>query len=148
MKPTHKKKNTFVVKFSPLYDATLFQGCKSTPLAVVKQNGALVQNESSWLNATKFPNPCAYNMAAEYKVLAPVMGELASTITEYLDKETGQPVLMLFPTTDVYIFDGFEENYMTRLNHASRRDFYYRVQKLSGLIDKALAIQLQNRKVR
>lgn len=148
IKPSQKKKKTIVIKFSPLYDTTLFQGRKSTPLAIVKENSTKIQNESGWLKCTEFPNPCAYHMAAEYKILAPIMGELASTITEYMDKETGQPVLMLFPTTDVYIFDSFEENYMSRLNHASRRNFYYRVNKLSPLIDKALMVQLQHQKVK
>lgn len=142
-KQTHKKKNTFVIRFSPLYDATLFEGCKSTPLAVVKRNGVQVQNETGWLSCTEFPNPCAFHMAAEYKVLAPVMGPASRTITQYLDKETGKPVLMLFPTTDVYIYDGYEDDYLKHLNHASRRDFYHQVNKLSKLIDMALARQMQ-----
>ncbi len=142
-KPTKKKKNTVVIRFSPLYDATLFEGCQSTPLAVVKRNGVQVQNETGWMSCTNFPNPCAFNMAAEYKSLAPVMGPLSRTITQYLDKDTGQPVLMLFPTTDVYIYDGYETDYLQHLNHASRRDFYNQVNKLSKLIDMALARQMQ-----
>ena len=146
LKATHKKKNTMVIKYSPLCDATLFGGRRNIPLAVVKRNGVPVQNESDFMTLTEFPNPCAYNMAVEYKVLSPVMGELARTITEYLDKETGQPVLMLFPTTDVYVYDGFENNYMERLNHASRRDFYYQVNRLSQLIDTAIRNEMQKKR--
>ena len=73
------------------------------------------------------------------------MGEkMASTIVEYLDKETGRPVLMLVPTT-CHIFDGYENNYMERLNHASRRDLEYQMRKREMLIDAALKARQQTK---
>ena len=64
------------------------------------------------------------------------MGDkMASTVIEYLDKETGKPVLMLFPTT-CYIFDGYENNYMQHLNHASRRDFEHQIKMREQCINK------------
>lgn len=141
-----KKKNTYVLKISGLQSMPgIFAMCKSTPLPVIVKNGQQTQSESDWMAATSFPNPGALHMQMEYKFLEPYMGEkMASTIVEYLDKETGRPVLMLFPTT-CHIFDGYENNYMEHLNHASRRDLQYQMHKRGLLIDAALKARQQVR---
>lgn len=134
-----KKKNTYVLKISGLLVTPgVFSMCRSTPLPVITKNGEQTQSASGWMAGTPFPNPGASDMQMEYKFLEPYMGEkMASTIVEYLDKETGRPVLMLFPTT-CHIFDGYENNYMERLNHASRRDLEYQINIRQRMIDAYL----------
>lgn len=135
---SHKKKNTYVVKLNNMFfNFTLFQLCNDTPMPVVILNGREIQQNNSWLSGTKFPNPNTYNMIAEYPQLEPTMGKLSCTIVEYLDKDNGRPVLKLFPST-IYIHNGYEKDYMTHLNHASRRDLEYQIQLRARLIDKAL----------
>ena len=71
------------------------------------------------------------------------MGEkIATQIIEYLDKRTGQPVLQVFPEL-IQIFDGYEENYMSRLNHASRRDLKKQIALRERLISEFMARQQQ-----
>lgn len=137
---THKKKNTYIVKVNNLMaDMSAFGMCQNTPLPVIVQNGQRVQNGTgAWMRGTNFPNPAAASMQAEFDVLKPVMGEkLASMIIEYLDKDTGRPVLTLFPTS-VYVHDGYEKNYMSHLNHASRQDLNHQLKIREQLIDKLI----------
>lgn len=137
---THKKKNTYIVKVNNLMaDMSAFGMCQNTPLPVIVQNGQRVQNGTgAWMRGTNFPNPAAASMQAEFDVLEPVMGEkLASMIIEYLDKDTGRPVLTLFPTS-TYVHDGYEKNYMVHLNHASRQDLNHQLKIREQLIDKLI----------
>ena len=86
-----------------------------------------MNEESGWLACTPFPNPYACEMAAHYPHIREIFGEkVSTTIIEYLDKETGQPVAQIYPHL-LHVFDGFEDNFMERLNHASRRDLEYQV---------------------
>lgn len=124
----HKKKNTYIIKVnSPFMPTSLHSGCKMTPLAVVSKNGAPVQCESGWMKCTPFPNPFAAQMSAQYTSLLPYMDErTARTIIEYLDKDTGDIVATVFPT-GFHVPDGYETNFLFRMNHASRRDFIRQV---------------------
>ena len=61
--------------------------------------------------------------------------QTASTIIEYLDKETNQPVALLFPH-GLHIKDGFEEKYMDCLNHATRRDLAKQINIRKNLIER------------
>lgn len=93
-----------------------------TPMPVVKINGQ-VQNSNGFIRCIKFPNPATTRMIIEIERLKTIMGEkLACTIVEYLDKDTMQPVAYLFPTNEI-MYQGKEDEFMQRLNHASRRDF-------------------------
>lgn len=50
------------------------------------------------------------------------MGErMSATIIEYLDKDNGKPVIQLYPESS-YVFEEYKHDYMSHLNHASRRD--------------------------
>lgn len=120
-----KKKNTYCIKFSPFYDATLFCLCQQTPLGVEILNGAPYKNDGTgMITCHEFPNPAATQMAANKDTLKEILGEkISTTIIEYLDKETNNPVLLLFPHY-VYVFDKYQENYLSHLNHATRRDFH------------------------
>ena len=139
-----KKKNTYQIQFSTLAPAHFFCMCKATPLAVVVLNGKQVQENTGWLKCTEFPNPCACDMAKKHTVLREIMGDKISTqIIEYLDKETGKPVVQVFPEM-MHVFDGYEENYMTRLNHASRRDLQKQIALRERLINEFMAKQTQN----
>lgn len=138
---TRKKKNTYIVKVNNLMaDMSAFGMCQNTPLPVIVQKGQRVQNGTgAWMRGTNFPNPAAASMQAEFDVLKPVMGEkLASMIIEYLDKDTGRPVLTLFPTS-AYVHDGYDEkDYMAHLNHASRQDLTHQLKIREQLIDKLI----------
>lgn len=136
--PTHKKKNTYIVKLNNLMiDAFAFGMCDKMPLPVIILNGQPTQNDQNgWLKCTKFPNPAAVEMQATFSEMKPVMGEkVASTIIEYLDKETGRPVATLFPTV-LYIHDNYENDYMAHLNHASRQDLNHQLVLRQELIKK------------
>lgn len=123
MKPTKKRKNTYVITTSVLADLSLFSACRSTPLVVVELNGKKVNQDTGWKSGTEFPNPGASDMVVAFKQLQPIMGEkLASTIVEYLDKETNEPVAMLFPTNDIMYREDAGKNFTNRLNHATRQD--------------------------
>ncbi|MBE6460388.1 MAG: hypothetical protein E7007_00575 [Alphaproteobacteria bacterium] len=141
-----KKKNTYTITFSTFFDATLFSMCKNTPLGVVSLNGQQIQNNSGWISCTEFPNPCATRMATIQHLLAEALGTKISTqIIEYLDKATGKPVVQLYPDS-VHIFDGYEENYMSHLNHATRRDLEKQIALRERLINEFIAKQKQNQK--
>ena len=116
-----KKKNTYCIELSPFANYELFALCKTTPLAISKTNGK--SNETNgWIKSIHFPTECAQEIAHMSIPLRAKMGQkLSSTIIEYLDKETGEPVAQLYPTT-LYVFDKYEETYLSRLNHATRRD--------------------------
>ncbi len=133
---TKKKKNTYVVKFSAFANLDLFEHCEYTPLTVVNVNGRPVKNMAGWIKATPFPNPCAHNMVSAYPKLKPIMGEkMACTIIEYLDKDTYEPVAMLFPTNEIICRTDLVD-FMTRLNHATRRDLNRQIQIRDRIINK------------
>ena len=138
-----KKKNTYQITFSPFMSTELFSLCKTAPLAVVVLNGKQIQESTGMISCTQFPNPGACEMAKKQTVLREIMGEkIATQIIEYLDKRTGQPVLQVFPEL-IQIFDGYEENYMSRLNHASRRDLKKQIALRERLISEFMARQQQ-----
>lgn len=118
-----KKKNTYEIALSgAMVDTSCFRLCKATPLAVIILNGKQVQeNTTGFLSCTEFPNPYASEMQSVYKQMAGFDKKIATTIIEYLDKDTNQPVLYVFPH-GVHINDGYEQTYAKHLNHASRRD--------------------------
>lgn len=139
--PTHKKKNTYIVKVNNLMaDTSVFELCKYTPLPVTVLNGKDVQKPHNiWMGATKFPNPGAVCMQSEFKTIAPVMGpKIASTVIEYLDKANNRPVLTLFPTS-AYVHDGYENDYMSHLNHASRRDLAHQIKIREQMMNQILS---------
>lgn len=140
-----KKKNTYQVKFSPLAPLHYFSGCKTTPMAVIILNGKQIQTDG-WLKCTEFPNPGASDMVTKQNTLREIMGEKISTqIIEYLDKNTGKPVVQVFPEM-MYVFDGYEQDYMQHLNHASRRDLNKQIALRERLINEFIARQSQNQK--
>ena len=123
-RPTKKKKNTYVVHLDNLaLKSMCFAMSNKMPFIVRSINGQHAPETPLLL----FPNPAASTMAHQYHSMSRIMDlKMACTIIEYLDKETGQPVLQLYPN-QLYIFSGFEHNYMSRLNHASRRDLKYHI---------------------
>ena len=85
-------------------------------------------------------------MATIQHLLAKALGTKISTqIIEYLDKNTGKPVVQVYPDS-VHIFDGYEENYMSHLNHATRRDLEKQIALRERLINEFIAKQKQNQK--
>ena len=140
---TKKKKNTYVVKISAVMaNLSAFELCDSTPMAVVTINGKPVQNASgAWMHCTPFPNPAASNMAKAFSKLEPLMGEkMASTIIEYLDKDTNDPVALLFPTNEIMCRNDLVD-FMKRLNHASRHDLNRQMQIRERMMHQALTKQ-------
>ena len=119
-----KNKNTYTISMSSLMPYSVFGMCNNTPLAITVKNGVQVQQKGGWMKATEFPNPLAFEMGAKHEKFNEILGErISCQIVEYLDKETKEPVLLLFPH-GLYVHDKFGDNYMQRLNHASRRDLF------------------------
>ena len=91
-------------------------------------NGTKQETRTGRLPAQQFPIPCANRAVLKFTKTKEAMGEtLASTIIEYLDKYTLEPVAYIFPD-EVYICDGYKEEknkmyFLDRLNHATKRDF-------------------------
>ena len=158
-KPTHKKKNTYIVQLSNvLASFNAFAACQETPLPVIILNGEQIQKPGDWMASKQFPNPCATKMAHDFKYCKPIMGEkIASTIVEYLDKETNEPAVTLFPQNQTYFhksgisdiikvtkqgeniniwFARGAEIDLARLNHASRQDFINQVLLRNNLLQK------------
>lgn len=141
-KPTKKMKNTYIVRLNTMSMPGAFEWCPSTPLAVIKINGVETDNANSgFMSCTQFPNPGAstidvlYHRAPEWRI---IMGDqVATTIIEYMDKQSGKPVLMLYPNGHVHSLVANEDANTvigTRLNHASRRDFIYQYNKIIELV--------------
>lgn len=130
-----KKKNTYSIKFGHLVNYNMFELCRETPLVIVKKNGEVIP-QTGWDVATLFPNPGAMEMGMHFKLLKEYIGEkLATTIIEYLDKETNKPVVTVFPT-QVHIHDGYGDNFHKHLNHASRKDLVYQVMMRRRALEK------------
>lgn len=132
-----KKKNTYSIKISHMVNYAMFELCKKTPLVIAKKNGTEIKHTSTWDVATEFPNPNALVMGMHFKLLKDQIGErLATTIIEYLDKETNKPVISLFPT-GAHIHDGYKNDYEQHLNHASRKDLAYQIMLRRQAFEKA-----------
>ena len=143
--PNHiskKKKNTYIITYNVMADATLFNLCKDTPLPVIEINGVKQDTTSGgFTNGIKFPNPCANDMVRSHDILREIMGErISATIIEYLDKDTGKPVVQVYPE-GWYVFDNYGPDYMTRLNHASRRDLKHQLKIRDNMINEYIARQ-------
>ena len=137
-----KKKNTYEIALSGIMcDISCFRLCPNTPLAIVTLNGKKMQESTGFLSCTQFPNPFASEMQAVFTKLSPLDKKTASTIIEYLDKATDEPVLLLFPH-GMHIKDGYKENYLQHLNHASRRDLVRQI----AMREKLLAQYQENQK--
>ena len=119
---TKKKKNTIIVEMSQFNNPAYFSLCKRTPLRAIKVNGEeLKQPDTDWVNTMLFPNPCAAEMKNISEQLSKVDSVVANTIIEYLDKDTGELVITLFPHGGV-TEDKYDEDYEQHLNHATRQD--------------------------
>ena len=136
-KQTHKKKNTYKIEMStPLYNPAMFQLCETTPMPVDQKNGTEISRDG-WRTCALFPTYGAQKMIQMYKYTQPVMGDLARTIVEYLDKESGEPVAYLFPTELYCAAD------LSRLNHASRQDLMRQQRIRENLLKKLNEMQNQ-----
>ena len=124
-----KRKNTYTITFNTLINNGMFSNCKQTPMPLITINGQKQDTNTGFIKSKPFPNPCANEMAVHHEQIAKSMGEkIATTIIEYLDKETNKPVIQLYPTT-FYIFEDYKKDYLSHLNHATRRNFEYELRK-------------------
>lgn len=142
--PNHiskKKKNTYVITYNVMADAKLFGMCPATPLPIVEINGKKQDQTSGFISCKQFPNPCANDMVRSHDILREIMGErISATIIEYLDKDTGKPVVQVYPE-GWYVFDNYGPDYMTHLNHASRRDLKHQLKIRDNMINEYIARQ-------
>ena len=123
-----KKKHTYIVNYkSPeFYKSQRFEEALS--LEVVEINGKTVSHNAENVHLESFPNPSAFKMLESHEVLKSVMGaRLASTIVEYLDKETYEIVAVLFPMEMMY--NSEVPNFMDRLNHVTKKDLRYQIKR-------------------
>lgn len=141
MHKSHKRKNTYVVHLDTEFNMPAFwEEFSKSPLTVLIKNGEKVQEVGRCMRCTKFPNPGAIQMHREYRYLAQVDKKLASTVVEYLDKDTGAPVALLYPT-DLYVYEEYRDNdFLAHLNHASRQDFVRQMDLRTKMLDKAIAM--------
>ncbi len=138
-----KKKNTYTIAFSPFYDETMFSLCPKTPLGVKTLNGKEQSTSSGWISCQEFPNPEAIEFAKGQPKFKEILGDrIATTIIEYLDKKTGEPVVLLYPNI-IYIFDKYENDYMEHMNHATRRDLLKQIKLRERLYNEYCARQNQ-----
>lgn len=139
VKKTKKRKNTYVVKINSTNE--LFALASETPLPIITLNGRPVTDNSGWIKCESFPNPAAHNMVASFPKLEPIMGEkLASTIIEYLDKDSNAPVAMLFPTNEL-IYRADLKNFLSRMNAASRQDLKRQMQIRERILQQLIEKQ-------
>ena len=139
VKKTKKRKNTYVVKINSTNE--LFELASETPLPIITLNGQPVADNSGWIKCESFPNPAAHNMVVSFPKLEPIMGEkLASTIIEYLDKDSNAPVAMLFPTNEL-IYRADLKNILSRLNAASRQDLKRQMQIRERILKQSIEKQ-------
>ncbi len=54
--------------------------------------------------------------------------KMATTIIEYRDKDTNAPIAVIYPQ-GFFVYPGYESNYRSRMNHATRRDFEYQIRR-------------------
>lgn len=139
-----KKKNTYIITFNVMADNTLFASSPATPLPVVEVNGVKQDTTSGgYIKGLKFPNPCASEMVRSHDILHEIMGNrISATIIEYLDKDTGKPVVQVYPE-GWYVFDNYGPDYMRHLNHASRRDLKHQLKIRDNMINEYIARQKQ-----
>ncbi len=127
---TRKHKNTFIVNIITfLCDYTIFNHDipGMTCLTVTSINGAKLKNDTHGMHKAYFPNPGAARIPENFSMLAPVMGtKMACMIIEYLDKDSGVPVVTLFPNGMTHIHAPYNPfTFRHHLNHATRQDLKY-----------------------
>lgn len=133
-RPSKKLKNTYIIKQTVFMNPTLFERCKTTPLGVIEQNGEKLPHDNGWGQCKQFINPGPTTMYAHYQYYMNIMTDtekrMASTIVEYLDKETRTPVAYMYPNGDLITnkYDNLPD-LMSRLNHATRRDMVQQSKK-------------------
>lgn len=126
------KKNTYVINCSN-FNYLVFCEQPFIPLEVQEKNGIPLKKHDKNEKTVHFPNPCAYEMTINYKNFKSVMGKLAKTIIEYLDKETNESIAMLFPTNELMCREDYPD-FEKRLNHASRKDLKYQMKLREKLL--------------
>ena len=137
-RPSKKRKNTYIIKYSTFGDPRWFIDCPSTPLTVAEKNGEKIKSATLFEKCEKFPNPGPVVMFAQYNLFSQIMTpserKLASTIVEYLDKETGEPIAYLYPNCDI-VSEQYDTlpKLMARLNHATRQDLMRQHSKRSNM---------------
>ncbi len=120
-------KNTFVVNvIAFLCDYKIFDRDipGMTCMAVSSINGVAVKNDSFGMHKAYFPNPGAARIKENIELLRPVMGtEMACTIVEYNDKDSGNAVVTLFPNGMLHIHKPYHPfTYHNHLNGATNAD--------------------------
>ncbi|MEE1111239.1 MAG: hypothetical protein UIH99_03430 [Alphaproteobacteria bacterium] len=129
-------KTTYNIKFGSFMPNAFFGMCYETPMAVIKINGVEQKTKTGWLGAVNFPNPCAYEMSVHQEQLQTVMGpDIATTIIEYKDCKTKDPVALLFPNA-LHVFDEYEKDYRKHLNNATLKDLDYEMAIRVALVEK------------
>ena len=133
---SRKKKTTYIVKIDGvLANYSAYEMCKNTPLIVLEKNGEY-QSSGGWDVATEFLNPGANDMDVNFKLYKQIFGErIASMVIEYNDRETGKPVITLFPNIILSQYSKLADS-LARLNHETRRDCVRQIRLRENLYSK------------
>lgn len=114
-----KRKNTYIIKPAFFHKLKFLQKCKNIPVRIVSINGQTVKKP---FHSLILPGDAAHKIATTNPT------QVTYQITEYLDKYTLEPVLMLLPNKQILPIKSTTDTF-DRLNHASRRDLLRRIQK-------------------
>ena len=131
---SRKRKNAYVVKIEGvLANYNAFGGCKEMPLIVAEKNGE-IQKTDGWAATTMFKNPGALDIVLNHEKYKEIFGErIASMIIDYCDKNSGIPVVTLFP--NMIWVDGENMNdVLGRMNHETRRDCLRQIKMRKDLL--------------
>ena len=74
-RPSKKRKNTYIIKYSTFGDPRWFIDCPSTPLTVAEKNGEKIKSATLFEKCEKFPNPGPVVMFAQYNLFAIIQAD-------------------------------------------------------------------------
>lgn len=131
-------KNTYVFSINRLVAHRFARGLFDTShVALVRRNGEHTYEQKNILTDGSVDIAHCVNMIQDYDLLEPVMGIIAATAVEYLDKDTGKPVVILFPASTHFCHGYDATTYNKHLNHTSRHDLAYQMRIREQMIDRA-----------
>ena len=130
-------KNTYVFEINHNVAGRFERGLfNPAELAVVRKNGEHTYSQKNILTDGTVDASHMHNMIQCYDMLEPHMGIIAATAIEYLDKDTGNPVIILFPASAHICREYDHKTYSNHLNHAARRDLAYQIQLRNIMIER------------
>lgn len=141
--PEKVLKNTYVIKIKDISKLFINDNEEFIKFLITKENGK--HKNHGVMIYKEFPKPNASRMISYFAEAKKSMGEeMAQTVISYLDKETHEEVLMLFPDNTI---KEIVEKSGLRLNRASIEDFRKEVIKRQEIAEKINGLFTKNNKM-